>query len=354
MACRAQNIKVVKGNEFALLFPLKSRTYTLDGRYVDEDIDYSHLVDCKISIGGTEYTYTIEQGGLQVIVPPTLFLGTYDAIITAIYDGSNLRASYYELLTIVDYNYQSDAEQYIAGSPIAVDAYVIIAGALTDAELDALKAEYREKIAVAEQAQAAAEASKEAYDAKAEQLEDVAQQSTLTQGVADIREDISHINIDTSTLAKQGSNESATLTATQTAATNAMQYAEDAKTAAQAITGYATETNATANKNAIIAQIQANAGIPTLTIPSTTASQELAPNTLYIFAERTTDLTLTLGAPIVGVANEYHLFLTTGSAAPTITWPTGISWNGGSAPTIATSKTYEVSILNNIAAYFEV
>ena len=60
-------------------------------------------------------------------------------------------------------------------------------------------------------------------------LTGVAQQSTLVEGITDIRGDIAGISIDTSTLAKQGANESATLTATQTAATNAMNYAEAAK-----------------------------------------------------------------------------------------------------------------------------
>lgn len=90
-------------------------------------------------------------------------------------------------------------------------------------------------------------------------------------------------------------------------------------------------------------------------VDSSVSSQELAPNTLYIFTSRSTSLTLTLGTPITGISNEYHFFLITDSTtAPTITWPTGISWNGGSAPTIAEDKTYEVSILNNVAAYFEV
>lgn len=104
----------------------------------------------------------------------------------------------------------------------------------------------------------------------------------------------------------------------------------------------------------ILAAVQANAGIPTETIPSTTSSQELAPNTLYIFASRTSNLTLTLGTPIVGKANEYHCFIVCGSTAPTVTWPSGISWNGGDAPTIAADKTYEISILNNVAAFFEI
>ena len=96
------------------------------------------------------------------------------------------------------------------------------------------------------------------------------------------------------------------------------------------------------------------ARIPTLTIPDTTAEQELAPNVLYIFSTRTSTLTLTLGTPIDGIANEYHFFVVCGSTAPTINFPSGIAWNGENAPEIAAGKTYEVSILNNIAAYFEV
>lgn len=95
-------------------------------------------------------------------------------------------------------------------------------------------------------------------------------------------------------------------------------------------------------------------GVPTLTVPDNTAEQVLAPNVLYFFETRTSTLTLTLGAPIVGIANEYHFFVVCGSTAPTINFPSGIAWNGENAPEIAAGKTYEVSILNNIAAYFEV
>ena len=103
-----------------------------------------------------------------------------------------------------------------------------------------------------------------------------------------------------------------------------------------------------------IEQHAGSSGIPTLTVPDSTAIQELAPNVLYIFETRTSTLTLTLGTPIVGIANEYHFFVVCGSTAPTINFPSGIAWNGGSAPTIAANKTYEISILNNIAAFFEV
>lgn len=97
-----------------------------------------------------------------------------------------------------------------------------------------------------------------------------------------------------------------------------------------------------------------HSGIPTMTVPDNTAEQVLAPNVLYFFETRTSTLTLTLGTPIVGIANEYHFFIVCGTTAPTINFPSGITWNGENAPEIAADKTYEISILNNIAAYFEV
>ena len=103
-----------------------------------------------------------------------------------------------------------------------------------------------------------------------------------------------------------------------------------------------------------IEQHACNSGIPTVTVPDNTAEQVLAPNVLYFFETRTSTLTLTLGTPIVGIANEYHFFIVCGTTAPTINLPSGITWNGKNAPKIAADKTYEISILNNIAAYFEV
>ena len=95
---------------------------------------------------------------------------------------------------------------------------------------------------------------------------------------------------------------------------------------------------------------------PSITVEDdgSASSQALSPNTLYVFTTRTSNLTLTLTAGETGKVNEYHLFITTGATAPTITWPVGLSWNGGDPPTIAENKTYEISILNNIAVYIEV
>ena len=166
---------------------------------------------------------------------------------------------------------------------------------LTDSYLDALKAEYRAKIA-------AAEAERALYEQKLHDLDGIARESTSQQILADM----------------------------------------------------ATETKATANKEELIASILANAGTPTITIPDTTLAQTLAPNTLYVFTERTNDLKLTLGESLVGKVSEYHCFIIAGATEPTVTYPDGITWNGGNAPTIAANKIYEISILGNVAAFFEV
>lgn len=242
MECGKQNIKIVEGNEFALVLPLKQRTFVASIP-IDEDIVYADLQDVVLKIGDTQFTATLETYGVQVLVPyNALPRGTYDILLTATYHGSKIQAAYFEALTRVQYNSQSDAQQYIAGSPIVLDAAYVIGGTLTDAELEALKEEYREKNAQLAQAIEDAEEAKEHYDQLAEQLTGVAQEETLTQGVQAIRDDISHIDIDTSDLAKQGTNPNATLTDTQTAAQNAetaagqaKQAADDAKAAALAL-----------------------------------------------------------------------------------------------------------------------
>lgn len=84
----------------------------------------------------------------------------------------------------------------------------------TDAELERLKEEYRQKIAETAEAKLAYETSKANLDALAEDLEDVAQETTsqeIKQDVADVKTAVE--NIDFSTLAKQGSNINATNTA---------------------------------------------------------------------------------------------------------------------------------------------
>lgn len=80
----------------------------------------------------------------------------------------------------------------------------------------------------------------------------------------------------------------------------------------------------------------------------------MLPNKLYNLGTLTGNVTFTLAAGTSGIVNHYYWTFDIGSTAPTITWPSGITWSTGSAPTIATNKHYEISVLNNIAVYMEV
>lgn len=84
-------------------------------------------------------------------------------------------------------------------------------------------------------------------------LSGVAQQDTLVQGIGDIRDDISHISIDTSTLAKQGENANANLSTTQQAAAYTANYV-------QLLAKQGTNTNATLTTAQTAAQSAAQYG----------------------------------------------------------------------------------------------
>ena len=145
------------------------------------------LEDCKVLIGDREFAHKLDPSGVQVhFADDDLQIGTYDIVLTAVYRGAKIRAAYFEGLQRVSWNKDANAQQYIVGSPIVAQAAYVIGGALTDAELELLKAEYREKIAAAEQAEQAAEQAKAEWEEKAAQLDDVAQQTTLVEGIASV------------------------------------------------------------------------------------------------------------------------------------------------------------------------
>lgn len=85
------------------------------------------------------------------------------------------------------------------------------------------------------------------------------------------------------------------------------------------------------------------------------ASYSISPNVLTKLGTLASSVTLSLDTSKEesGVTNIYDTIFITPTNAPSITWPEGISWIGGSAPTIAGGKTYEVSIMDNLAIYGE-
>ena len=86
------------------------------------------------------------------------------------------------------------------------------------------------------------------------------------------------------------------------------------------------------------------------------SSYRIAPNRLTRLGTLASNVTLSLNTASeeAGVVNVYDIIFTTPATnAPSITWPEGITWVGGSAPAIAGGKTYEVSIMDNLATYGE-
>lgn len=75
-------------------------------------------------------------------------------------------------------------------------------------------------------------------------------------------------------------------------------------------------------------------------------TKELQPNRYYIFGEMPS-LTITLAEGEEGKLNEYMFEFTSGTTPTTLTLPESVKWMG--EHTIEASKTYQVSIVNNIA-----
>lgn len=172
------NIRITEGNNFSLVLPLRSRTYVAT-KPIDEDIDPEQLENVVVTFGGVEYPAQRTAQGVQIDLPSTLAVGTYNILLTADYLESSIRAAYESAVTIVPWSAQSTAEQYIAGSPIVMRAAYVLSCVLTDAELEALKQEAREKIAEAERAKEEAEQAKAEWEQKAADLDGVAQEATL-------------------------------------------------------------------------------------------------------------------------------------------------------------------------------
>lgn len=91
--------------------------------------------------------------------------------------------------------------------------------------------------------------------------------------------------------------------------------------------------------------------------PSVQSSQPaggFSPNIEYNLGVITGSVIFTLATGISGITNHYYWSFDTGTTAPTITWPSGVSWSGGSDPEISANSHYEVSILNGVGVYMEI
>ena len=78
----------------------------------------------------------------------------------------------------------------------------------------------------------------------------------------------------------------------------------------------------------------------------------LTPNTFHVWDE-VSSLTLTLGAEVDGVANEYLFQFISGLVPASLSFPEGISWGNVDSPKILANKKYQVSILDGMAIICE-
>ena len=190
-------LKVPLGNAFQVLFPVKTAEWK-DGERTVEVADVRALTDIVVKVDGDEWQdWEMDERGPLVNFPKdSLAKGPHNVEITADYFGVAIRAAYFECITMVQWSYESNIGNYIIGSPLVAEAAYIYVGITDDQELEALKQQYREATASCETARLQYEAAKEAYDEKAEALDDVAKQSTMLQQFALTLEAIAGIHID--------------------------------------------------------------------------------------------------------------------------------------------------------------
>lgn len=91
-------------------------------------------------------------------------------------------------------------------------------------------------------------------------------------------------------------------------------------------------------------------------IPKVTSIPQdgFSPNIFYSVGEISQNTTFFLVAPENNtILNEYLIQFSIGNTVPTITFPNGLSWLNGETPTLNANKTYQLSIVDNLAILAE-
>lgn len=83
---------------------------------------------------------------------------------------------------------------------------------------------------------------------------------------------------------------------------------------------------------------------------SGTVTKQIKPNTLYKFGS-CLKLTITFAAEESGIENEYKFEFVSGTTPTTLSLPDSVKWKDGKEPTMEANKTYQVSIVDNLAVY---
>lgn len=199
-------IKIAKGNAFVYSLPLVE----LNADGTKENVQAADVQDlqviCARACGATfEPEFTSDGNRLYISFAADLQVAEYNLTVTgSLHAVQDFALQMQAAFEIVQWDSQSNWRDYIIGEAIAPEDTPLIAGVFnSDEEWERLKEELRLQIAAAHAAEEAAEAAKREWEQKAAELDDVAQEATLTQGVQDIRADIANIDVDTSDLAKE-------------------------------------------------------------------------------------------------------------------------------------------------------
>lgn len=178
--CKQFTIKVTQGNAWQLLLPLRTAHWEQDKQIV-ENVDVDALQDIVVYVDGEEWQdWAMDERGPLLTIPADMPFGAHNVEMTATYFGVEIRAAYFECFTIVRWSYESNTGQFIPDAPITGEAAYVYIGITDDEEIDALKAELRQKIAEANAEKARYEALVEEYAEKIEELDDLATKTDVT------------------------------------------------------------------------------------------------------------------------------------------------------------------------------
>lgn len=178
--CKQFTIKVTQGNAWQLLLPLRTAHWEHDKQIV-ENVDVDALQDIVVYVDGEVWQdWAMDERGPMLTIPADMPFGAHNVEMTATYFGVEIRAAYFECFTIVRWSYESNTGQFIPDAPITGEAAYVYIGITDDEEIDALKAELRQKIAEANAAKARYEALVEEYAEKIEELDDLATKTDVT------------------------------------------------------------------------------------------------------------------------------------------------------------------------------
>ena len=202
-------VRITKGQPFAVFIPL----VVLNADGTKESVAADTLTNISVTIKGNcgeqEIKPLAHDRFLVLNLPADLQVAVYAVSVTAtLWQGRQFSLRIQRAFEVVNWDWQSNWRDYLVGDHIELNDQLFIAGYYnTDAELEHLKEEYRQKIAETAEAKLAYETSKATLDVLAEDLKDVSQETTSQAILHAVG------NIDFSILAKQGSNINATNTA---------------------------------------------------------------------------------------------------------------------------------------------